>query len=150
MCVCLDPLSHLSSHLCTHICTSKNTHHQKTNGRLKTHQTDGRVVLEPLQHGGMVWLLSHSFPDVSQSIQEVMRLISQRWPERWSRDLSPIAWTTFSFLWHLFSSFCTELSDLSYVSDLLLTRLIVQFTVLTTYFKKNSNKITCLDRLLSI
>lgn len=148
MCVCVWILSAICPPICAHTYARRKTHTIRR--RLKTHQTDGRVVLEPLQHGGMVWLLSHSFPDVSQSIQEVMCLISQRWPERWSRDLSPIAWTTFSFLWHLFSSFCTELSDLSYVSDLLLTRLIVQFTVLTTHFNKNSNKITCLDRLLSI
>lgn len=48
------------------------------------------------------------------------------------------------------TSFGTELSNMSYVSDLLLTHLIVQFTVLTTHFNKNSNKITCLDRMLSI
>lgn len=90
--VCVSFWSHLSAvHAHTHVRghAEKHTLHHKT-------VTDGCVILEPLKHGGMVWLLSHSFTEASQSIAELMCLTSQRRPERQSGDLSQIAWTHIS------------------------------------------------------
>lgn len=92
VCLCVLFWSHLSAvHTHTYVrkCAEKHTLHHKT-------VTDGCVILEPLKHGGIVWLLSHSFTEASQSIVELMCLTSPRRPERQNGDLSQIAWTHIS------------------------------------------------------
>lgn len=91
VCVCIlePPLSRARTHTHVRKHAEKHTLHHKT-------VTDGCVILEPLKHGGIVWLLSHSFTEASQSIVELMCLPSQRRAERQSGDLLQIAWTHIS------------------------------------------------------